>query len=200
MTGHAWATDPKRLVFTASRYKFVAKMLEGRHEVLEIGCADAFFSRIVQQHVANLTAIDFDAAFVNDVNNRMSDAWSFACIAHDICDAPFKVLNFDAVYALDVLEHVSRDDEHRFVRNIAVSLKANGVAIIGTPSLESQPLASSQSRAGHVNCKTGPQLMSLMGRYFNAVFPFSMNDEVVHTGHHGMAHYLIALCAHPKSC
>jgi hypothetical protein len=33
-----------------------------------------------------------------------------------------------------------------------------------------------------------------MERYFHAVFLFSMNDEVVHTGFAPMAHYLIAVC------
>ncbi|MCA6237489.1 MAG: sugar nucleotide-binding protein, partial [Phenylobacterium sp.] len=42
MTGYAYATNPKRLAFTLSRYKFVAKMLTVKMSVLEIGCADAF--------------------------------------------------------------------------------------------------------------------------------------------------------------
>jgi hypothetical protein len=33
-----------------------------------------------------------------------------------------------------------------------------------------------------------------MQRFFHNVFMFSMNDEVVHTGYHKMAHYLFALC------
>ena len=35
-------------------------------------------------------------------------------------------------------------------------------------------------------------LKRLMVRYFHDVFIFSMNDEVVHTGYHKMAHYLLA--------
>ena len=30
------------------------------------------------------------------------------------------------------------------------------------------------------------------------VFMFSMNDEVVHTGYHKMAHYLFGLCTGKK--
>lgn len=36
MHSEAWARDPKRLGFTFSRYKFVAKMLQGQ-SILEIG-------------------------------------------------------------------------------------------------------------------------------------------------------------------
>ncbi|HEV8694162.1 MAG TPA: hypothetical protein VGQ93_08285, partial [Lysobacter sp.] len=38
MTSWAYRDDPKRLAFTFSRYKFVAKMLSGRKHALEVGC------------------------------------------------------------------------------------------------------------------------------------------------------------------
>ncbi|MGA7480592.1 MAG: SAM-dependent methyltransferase, partial [Bradyrhizobium sp.] len=72
------------------------------------------------------------------------------------------------------------------------------VLIVGMPSLESQAYASPGSKAGHINCKTGPDLKSLIGEFFHSVFLFSVNDEVVHTGFHKMAHYIIAMGTHPK--
>jgi hypothetical protein len=98
-----------------------------------------------------------------------------------------------------VLEHILPADEDVFIRNIVSSLDAPGVLIFGLPSLESQPYASAGSKAGHVNCKTAPDLKALMQRYFHDVFIFSMNDEVVHTGFHKLAHYLFALCVGRRS-
>src|SRR2546426_405072 len=66
MSNFVWQDDPKRLLFVLSRYKFVAKMLKGCQHVLEVGCADAFFTRIVRQEVAAVTAIDFDPLFIAD--------------------------------------------------------------------------------------------------------------------------------------
>jgi hypothetical protein len=43
-----------------------------------------------------------------------------------------------------------------------------------------------------------PELKKTMQQFFHNVFMFSMNDEVVHTGYHPMAHYLLAVCAHRK--
>src|SRR5205085_11817441 len=71
MTNQAWTDDPRHLVFTLARYKFVAKMLTGRNHVLEVGCADAFGTRLVLQEVKRLTASDFDQTFVADVLRRM---------------------------------------------------------------------------------------------------------------------------------
>ena len=81
---------------------------------------------------------------------------------------------------------------------MASSLDAAGTMIIGMPSLESQPYASALSKEGHVNCKTMPDLKAVMQGHFHNVFMFSMNDEVVHTGYHKMAHYLFALCCGKK--
>ena len=80
---------------------------------------------------------------------------------------------------------------------MVANIEENGVAIFGIPSQESQKYASEISRQGHVNCKTGDELKSSLTRFFNNVFIFSMNDEVVHTGFLPLSHYLIALCCAP---
>src|SRR6516165_2486968 len=70
MTNQVWHEDPRRLGFILARYKFVAKMLSGSRAVAEIGCGDAFATRIVQQEVDAVTAYDFDPIFVQDIRRR----------------------------------------------------------------------------------------------------------------------------------
>lgn len=198
MTNQVWNDDPRRLVFSLARYKFVAKMLSGRHNVLEVGCGDGFASRVVRQEVSYLTLVDFDPVFISDAKERLDPEWSMDCAVHDILVAPYPG-SFDAIYSLDVLEHVPPEAEDRFIRNVVASLAPHGVIIIGIPSIESQAYASAQSIAGHVNCKSGAKLRDVLSRYFHSVFMFSMNDEVVHTGFAPMAHYLLAVCADCRS-
>ena len=193
MTSYAWNDDPKRLTFTLSRYKFVSKLLSGRANVLEIGCADAFGTRIVRQEVQRLTATDFDPVFIADVKKRMSPRWPFDAFVHDMLSGPVPPRNYDGIYALDVLEHIDPGDEPVFMSNLMGSLAPHGAVVLGMPSLESQAYASPNSKAGHVNCKSMPDFKQMMARHFHNVFMFSMNDEVVHTGYHKMAHYLLAL-------
>lgn len=198
MAGFTWKSDPKRLAFTLSRYKFVARMLEGRDRVLEVGAADAWASRIVKQTVGELTVTDFDPFFTENGNNNVDPAWPMRFETHDFVASPFPK-RFDAAFAMDVLEHIPPADEDQFMRNICASLIADGVAIIGMPSLESQVYASAESLAGHVNCKSGQALKDFLSDYFRQVFMFSMNDEVVHTGFFKMSHYLIGLCVMPRA-
>ena len=197
MANESWNQDPKRTLFTLARYKFVAKMLAGTKGVLEIGCADAFGTRLVQQSVAQVTAVDFDPVFIADAKARLDPAWPMECFVHDLLDGPVPG-QFDAIYSLDVLEHIQPQDEMRFIANMLASLDTHGVMVVGMPSLESQAYASPQSKAGHVNCKSGNDFKALMQQHFHNVFLFSMNDEVVHTGFYPMAHYLIAVCCGKK--
>ncbi len=105
---------------------------------------------------------------------------------------------FDAAYSLDVIEHIPSPLENRFVGNIATSLKPNGILLMGTPNIEAHRFASEGSRLGHVNLKSGDTLSALLAQFFENVFIFSMNDEVVHTGFTPMAHYLTAMGVGPK--
>lgn len=197
MSGQVYNDDPRRLVFLLARYKFVAKMFSGFKNVLEVGCADAFGTRLVCQEVERVVAIDFDPIFIDDASSRSSSKWNIEYKVHDMLAAPLGE-TFDGAYCCDVLEHIEPRDENKFIANIVASLKPNGAAIFGSPSLESQVYASPPSKEGHVNCKTGPELKALLSRYFHNVFVFSMNDEVVHTGFHPMAHYLFGLCCYPR--
>jgi 2-polyprenyl-3-methyl-5-hydroxy-6-metoxy-1,4-benzoquinol methylase len=189
----AWHDDPRHLLFTLSRYKFVAKMLAGREHVLEVGCADGFPTRLVAQTVKSVVGVDFDPQFITDANERKSDRWPIDFRVHNVMAAPVPG-SFDGAFALDVIEHIPRQHEDRFLQNIRTSLTGAGVLIIGTPSLASQQYASPQSKEGHINCKTAEELQATLQRHFSQVFIFSMNDEVVHTGYSNMAHYYMALC------
>ena len=69
MSSFTWNNDPKRLLFVLSRYKTVGSMLAG-YDVLEIGCGDAFASRIVKQYTNKLTVTDADNIFLEQASKK----------------------------------------------------------------------------------------------------------------------------------
>lgn len=200
MANQVWHDDPRRLLFSMARYKFVAKMLVGKESVAEVGCGDGFCSRIVQQEIPNLHLYDFDPTFIEDIKNRnppKANKWHLKGV---FCETILTHAGdeYEAIYCLDVLEHIRPSDETEFLVGIINALKSDGVFIAGMPSSQSQKYASPQSKSGHVNCKTGEGLRTTMLKYFHNVFLFSMSDEVVHTGFSPMAHYLLAICVTPR--
>jgi 2-polyprenyl-3-methyl-5-hydroxy-6-metoxy-1,4-benzoquinol methylase len=196
-TNQVWYDDPRRLAFVLARYKFVSRILSGCRNVGEIGCGDAFGTRIVSQEVAEVTVYDFDPIFIEDIRARQDERWPLKAEVHDILASPLP-RRHDALFCLDVLEHIASEDEHTFLSNMCASVADRGIIVIGTPSLESQLHASRPSIAGHVNCKRSNELKAFLGNYFHRVLIFSMNDEIVHTGFAPMAHYLFAICDGPK--
>lgn len=192
-TQHSYLEDPKHLLFNLSRYKFVSKMFSGYKNVLEIGCGDAFGTALVAQTVEDITATDLDSRFVIELQNSHAFSNKINFVEKNFVNESMLGV-FDGAYCLDVLEHISKESEGAFIKNITKSLDINGDLIIGMPTLESQIYASELSKEGHVNCKTASELKNLMLNYFSKVFIFSMNDEVLHTGFAPMSHYIFALC------
>jgi len=194
MTSWAWYDDPKRLAFLTSRYKFVSKMFSDLKLVAEVGSGDGFGSRIVSENVQKLDCYDFDKELLNSAKiTQKNSKKKINFIFHDIMKKELPK-RYDAIYSLDVFEHISNRKEKIFLKNILKSLKKKGILIIGTPSLESQKYASKFSKMGHINCKSQKDLEKTLREFFYYVFPFSMNDEVLHTGYSKMSHYNLMIC------
>ena len=194
-TSHLWRSDPRHMTFLMSRYKFVAKMLQGRDAVLEVGCGDGAGMPIVLQTVGCVHGIDFEPLVLNDAKSRYAREGEKRAVfaVHDLCVGPVADKQFDAAYSLDVIEHVPTEKEGLFMANLAASLKDQGVCLIGTPNITADAYASPASKEGHINLKSAGTLASLVGEHFHNVFNFSMNDEVLHTGFAPMGHYLFCL-------
>jgi len=193
-TSFAWKTDPKHLLFSLSRYKFISKMLDGYNDVLEVGAGDGFQSRIVDVCVKKLILSDNLKKNKEYFENNYFKKNKY--LIHDFTKKPAINLKkkFDGIFCLDVIEHIHKSKSKTFIKNINYCLKQNGTVIIGTPTKESQKYASKLSKFAHINIYSQKELKKFLKPFYNNVFLFSMNDEVVHTGFDKMSHYVFALC------
>jgi len=187
--------SPRRLLHLLSYYKFAAKMIGAKKRVLEIGCNEGFGSILLAERATSVLGVDIDAEAIATANASVaSDVLQFRCA--DVLSE--ELGQYDAVVALDVIEHISKDHEDAFMGRIAQMLGPRGIAIIGTPNITSDQYASPVTRIGHINLFSAERLAELAERKFGNAFLFSANDEMVHTGFSPLAHYLIALCVGPR--
>lgn len=189
---YSYLHDPIHMSFVLSRYKFIARMLTGKNKVLEIGCGDAFGTPLVAQFVKQLIAYEIDSRYVENNKKRLSKITNIQFEEFNICEKapPHK---FDAIYSVDVIEHLDKRLTKPFIENAVESIDRDGVYMVGTPNITSNRYASLQSKIQHINLFSHKRLRSILEKYFKNVFMFSMNDEVVHTGFGSTAHYFIGM-------
>ena len=191
-TSYSLMYDPKHLAFVLSRYKFVAKMLQGRERVMEVGSGDGSGIPLVAGVVKRLYAVDWDQRFLDGNARRLKHLTNVSFVMANLNNESPN-MKVDAAYWIDVLEHLDADTESAVIENILRCLPDDGVLITGTPNKTASQHASQQSKALHINLKTMDELRTLMRRYFRNVFMFGMNDEVLHTGYSPMCHYMWSL-------
>lgn len=188
-TSYSLINDPKHMCFVLARYKFCAKMLEGKNSVMEIGAGDGFGLPIIAQAVKKVFAVDWDKRLLEGNKERLKHLKNVKYLHVDF-NKESSNLKVDGIFLIDVIEHLEKKSEKLFMDNLVKCLKPEGVLIIGTPNITASQHATPRSRVQHINLKSGQSLRQLMQKYFNNVFMFGMNDEVLHTGYAPMCHYL----------
>ena len=192
-TSYSLLDDPKHLSSVLARYKFCAKMFDGMDRAIEVGCGDAFGTPIMAQHVKELLAIEPEAKHLRGNKKRLGKIKNIDFRQGTIQDLKLPKASFDGAYSIDVIEHLDQHLNGPFVKSQSQILKKNGVCIIGTPNVTANEYASERSRVQHINLHSQKSLKALMEQYFQRVFMFGMNDEILHTGFAPMCHYIFGM-------
>lgn len=193
-TSYSLIHDPKHMCFVLARYKFCAKMLGGKKVVMEVGPGDGFGLPIIAQGAERVYAVDWDSRLLEGNARRLGWLKNVTYLNVDL-NREWPRVRVDGALMIDVIEHLEPDRETAFLQNVVRCLTPNGVLITGTPNVTASQYASPQSQAQHINLKSMQSLRAVMEGYFENVFMFGMNDEVLHTGYGPMCHYLWAVAA-----
>src|SRR3990167_7616730 len=188
-TSYSYVHDPKHIGFGLARYKFCAKMLEGKDIVVEIGCGDGIGIPLVANVVKHLHCIDWDENNLEGCARRLKHLKNVSYHKIDLNKKSFG-FQVDAAYSIDVIEHLEPALEAQFMSNLCNLLKPSSMLITGTPNITASPYASKRSEVQHINLKSQKTLRELTQGYFKHVLLFGMNDEVLHTGYAAMCHYI----------
>jgi SAM-dependent methyltransferase len=194
---HFVKDDLLRLLIRLARYKFVARMIKKTDRLLEVGSGSGLGSIFLAQHCAKVIGMDVKAGEIEEARSinkrknvefREEDFFSL-----DVSE------KYDVIVALDVIEHMAVEKGRELISNMARHLEPTGMAVIGTPSIYSFEYQGELSKASHVKCYDQQELVSLVDEYFGRTLAFSMNDELVHTGHPKMAWYYFILALMPEA-
>lgn len=190
---------PKHLLFTLARYKFAAKMLSQnlKEPVLELGCGEGLGTLMLAEYNRPVIGVDFDEKAIQHAKKTIiKNKPNISFLNEDFLGKKYG--NFSTVISIDVIEHIPNHKEDLFLETIRDNLSADGFCLIGTPNITASKYGSKPSQEGHINLFDEKRLRTLMSKYFQHVFIFGANDEIIHTGFYPMCHYLLALCCEKK--
>jgi len=198
--GISYKENPLDFFIMLARYKFAARLLDEKMNALEIGCGHGIGSLFLSKFCRLLCATDIDADLVkycenayNTKDNSKNFYFKELDILKDI-DLRAWPMQFDAVVALDVIEHFTRAGAGIAMKNIGSFLNDRGFAVIGTPNKNSERFASDRRKKTHPFEYDIIGFKGLLKEQFERVFVFSMTDEVISTSFSEMAWYFMALC------
>lgn len=186
---------PRRFFITLAYYKFAAKILQRKSNILELGCSEGLGASIAGEFADKYTGVDLDE---NAVKWAKQNFESDRCMFIEDNFNGKSYGKFDGLLSLDVIEHILPENDTLFWETLCLNLTDDGVAVIGTPNEPSHVYASEVTKSGHINLYDHNRFWDCGQKHFSNVFLFSANDETIHTGFYPMAHYLIAVCVSPK--
>lgn len=102
--------DPLQRYWHKRRFEEVGKLIEPTGgKILDIGCADGMFSKVIfdKAKADELIGIDVLKSPIDWANKHWKRAGRMKFIVGDAHDLKFKSETFDAVFCLEVLEHVN---------------------------------------------------------------------------------------------
>ena len=127
--------DPLQRYWHKRRFEEVSKLIEPvKGEILDIGCADGMFSKVVldKSKARKLIGIDVLKTSVAWANKHWAKTRKMKFMIGNAHKLKFPNGTFDAVVALEVLEHVYHPLD--VLKEIKRILKKNGYAVLLVPA------------------------------------------------------------------
>src|SRR3990167_1657228 len=127
--------DPLQRYWHKRRFEEISKLIEPvKGTVLDIGCADGMFSKVIldKSKAQKLVGIDVLKTSIAWANKHWAKGGKMKFMVKDAHKLDFASSSFDAVVALEVLEHVHKPLE--VLKEVKRVLKKGGYGIFLVPS------------------------------------------------------------------
>jgi SAM-dependent methyltransferase len=143
-------------------YRDFAARVDPGARVLDLACGDGYGSAVLAARGCTTIGLDLDGPLLAESARKYRGA---TFVAGSALRLPFADESFDAVGALQVIEHLVETDD--LLREIARVLRPGGSLYVTTPNIDKLPAtASKEFNPHHLRDFTPAELRADLSRYF----------------------------------
>jgi hypothetical protein len=103
-------------------------------DIAEVGLAHPLGAHLMLSKIGTIIVYDPSLGIIAELQRQFADHPAFNVQWHDPVGGPTPQM-LDAIYSIDFIQYLTRDQEEAFFDNLRLSLRHDfGVALIGCPS------------------------------------------------------------------
>lgn len=159
------------------RYNTILPLVAGK-DVLDIASGEGYGSNILAAKAASVTGVDINDELVAHATATYGKT-NLNFKTGNVVSIPLENVSVDVVVSFETLEHVSEQEQQRFLREITRVLKKDGILIISTPNKENYSERFHHTNEFHVNELGETEFVSLLKKNFQQVELFNQGQEIV---------------------
>jgi O-antigen biosynthesis protein len=159
------------------RYNSILSVVAGK-DVLDIASGEGYGSYLLAQKANKVVGVDINSELIAYASGKYKKN-NLSFQEGNVISIPLNDASVDVVVSFETLEHVSKENQVKFIQEAGRVLKKDGVLVISTPNKENYSDRFGFTNSFHVHELDEPSFAALLRQTFRQVELFSQGQEVV---------------------